>query len=75
MGSWGHTWSCPLFFTAQVPELALKEKNTLPGGKARKDWEMGGQEKRTDRSLQTIWDPVELDSVGTAPGPMGRRGP
>lgn len=76
MGSWGHTWSCPLFCTAQVPALALEEKNIPPRGKARKDWEVGDQElRRPDRSLQTIWDPVKLDNTGTAPGPVGRRGP
>lgn len=37
-------------------------KNALPRGKARKGWEVGGQVRRPDRSLQTIWDVVELDS-------------
>lgn len=75
MGSWGHPWSCPLFCTAQVPALALEEKNTLSRGKARKDGEVGGQEKRPRRSLQTFGGLVELDSTGAAPGPVGRRGP
>lgn len=75
MGSWGHASSCPFFCTAQVPALALEEKNTVPRRKAKKDWEMGGQERRPDRSLQTFWDLVELDNTGTAPGPMGRQGP
>lgn len=35
-------------------------KNTLPRGKARKDWEAGGQERRPDRSLQTTGGLVEL---------------
>lgn len=56
--SWGHPWSCPLFYTAQVPALVLEEKNTPPRGRARKDWEVGGLERRPDRSLQTIWGPV-----------------
>lgn len=40
-GIWEHPSSCPLFCTAQVPALVLEEKNTLPRGKARKDWEVG----------------------------------
>ena len=39
-------------------------KSTLPRGKARKHWEVGGQVRRPGRSLQTIWDVVELDING-----------
>lgn len=63
------------FLHSTVSALALEEKNTPPRGKARKDWEVGDQERRPDRSLQTVWDPVELDNTGTAPGPVGRWGP
>lgn len=79
MGIWGTSLVLSSllhsFCTAQVPALALEEKNTLSRGEARKDWEVGGQERRPDRSLQTIWGLAELDNTGTAPGPMGRRGP
>lgn len=37
-------------------------KKTVPRGKARNDWEVGGQKRRPNGSLQTIWDVVELDS-------------
>lgn len=47
----------------------------MPRGKAREDWKVGGQERRPDRSFQTVWGLAELDKTGTALGPVGRRGP
>lgn len=51
-----------------------KKKKTLPRGKARRDWEVGGQERRPNRSLQTIGGLVELENTGNCSWAQGKVG-
>lgn len=44
--------SCLLHSTGS--STGFGRKKTLPRGKARKNWEAGGQERRLKRSLQTV---------------------
>lgn len=57
----GYPCLVPLL-TAQVLALAWKKKISSPEGKP-KQWEVGGQKRRPDRSLQIILGLVELDNT------------
>lgn len=51
-----------------------RKKNTLPRGKARKDWEAGGQERRPDKSLQTMGGPSGVGQYRNCSWAHGRVG-